>query len=265
MKNSVPKIVFIPFLLLLLNSCGINSNLLLKTPKGYEKFADELTLIDTANKSKAEYVLDVNDILQMRFFTNHGVKILDIGSATDGGNQMQLFNPNTSLNYVIQKDSTIRFPILDSVNLVGMTIRQAENFLQESYATHYVDPFVQISVTNRRVIVFPGNGGEAQVLYLANNNTTLLEALALAGGVTQRGRAAKIKLIRKDDDGKRLVYKIDLSKIEGLDYTDVIVKANDYIYVEPVPEIGREVLREVTPIITLITSTAIVISVLTKL
>ena len=94
---------------------------------------------------------------------------------------------------------------------------------------------------------------------------TLLEAIALAGGVTERGRASRIKLIRKDEEGKRQVYMIDLSIIEGLEYTDILVQANDYIYVEPVPEIGRELLKEVTPIVSLISSAAIVISVISKL
>ena len=71
--------------------------------------------------------------------------------------------------------------------------------------------------------------------------------------------------MRKDEGGKRKVYRINLAKIEYLQYADVVVRANDYIYVQPVPEIGREVLKEVTPIVSLITSAAVVISVVTKL
>ena len=109
------------------------------------------------------------------------------------------------------------------------------------------------------------SSSKTQVIYLANNNTTLLEAIAMAGGITERGRASRIKLIRKDVNGKRIVYRIDLSTIEGLTYTDILVQANDYIYVEPVPELGREILKEVAPIISIITSGAIVISVISKL
>ena len=50
-----------------------------------------------------------------------------------------------------------------------------------------------------------------------------------------------------------------------LKYTDILVQANDYIYIEPVPEIGRELLKEVAPIVSLISSAAIVISVISKL
>ena len=92
-----------------------------------------------------------------------------------------------------------------------------------------------------------------------------MEAIALAGGIAERGRASRIKLIRKNDNGQRQVYRIDLSTIEGLKYTDILVQANDYIYIEPVPEIGRELLKEVAPIVSLISSAAIVISVISKL
>ncbi|UKN02219.1 polysaccharide biosynthesis/export family protein [Paracrocinitomix mangrovi] len=246
-------------IILLIGSCGINSNWMLRTHKDYD-FSD----IDSLNESKNDYKIDINDILQLRFFTNDGIKVLDISSNATG-NQSALFNPNNSLNYVIQNDSMVELPVVGQVNLVGMTIRQAELYLEDQFRGYYIDPFVQLSVTNRRVVVFPGNGGEAKVIYLQNNNTTLLEAIALAGGITERGRASKIKLIRKNAQGQREVYKIDLSTIEGLAYTDIIVQANDYIYVDPVPELGREVLKEVTPIVSLISSAAVIIATISAL
>lgn len=258
MKSKISKFGLIGVLAIILTGCGINSNWMLKTERDYE-FAD----IDSLNDTKGGYVIDVNDIVQFRFFTNNGIKILDISSASEGGNQTQLFNPNNALSYTIQTDSLVRLPLLGLVNLVGMTIREAELHLQVRYTDYYKDPFIQISVTNKRVVVFPGNGGEAQVLYLTNPNTTLLEVIALAGGIAERGRASKIRLIRKDENGVRKVYEIDLSTIEGLAYVDLIVQANDYIYIEPVPELGREILKDVTPIVSLITSAAVIIAIFT--
>jgi polysaccharide biosynthesis/export protein len=258
MKNWMRCAVFVG-VVILFNSCGVNSNWMLRTDKDYP-FAP----IDSLNESKKDYRIDINDILQLRFFTNNGIKVLDV-SSNASGNQAQIFNPNNSLNYVIQNDSLVKLPVIGDINLVGMTIRDAEKYLQGRYSSKYIDPFVQISVTNKRVVIFPGNGGEAKVLYLSNNNTTLLEAIALAGGITERGRASKIKLIRKDRSGKRKVYKIDLSTIEGLEFTDIIVQANDYIYIDPVPELGREILKEITPIVSLISSAAIIIATIAAL
>ncbi len=257
-------IVFFP-LIVVLQSCGINNNWMWKEPKDWDKYADEKTLIDTNNVTKDEYRIDVNDIFQMRFFVNDGLKILDITTANEGGgNQGQLFSQNNTINYFVQKDSTVHLPTLGVVKLVGKTIREAELYLQDEYNDLYVDAFVQLTVTNRRVIVFPGNGGQAQVLYLANNNTTLGEVIALAGGITERGRASRVKLIRKGATGRE-VYRINLATVDNVNYADVVVRANDYIYVEPVPQIGREILAEVTPIVSLITSAAVIISVIAAL
>lgn len=60
------------------------------------------------------------------------------------------------------------------------------------------------------------------------------------------------------------MYKFDLSTIDGLKYTDFIVQANDYIYVEPVPELGKEILQEVAPIVSLITSAAVLVAIFTQ-
>ena len=127
------------------------------------------------------------------------------------------------------------------------------------FSGEYVEPFVQVKVTNQRVIVFPGNGSDAKVIPLMNSNTTLMEALAQAGGITDRGKANTIKLMRKVD-GKRVVYGIDLSTMDGLQYVDMIVQANDYIYVEPTPEIGKQVAQNVVPIVSLISSAIVIIS-----
>ncbi|MDA7804213.1 polysaccharide biosynthesis/export family protein [Crocinitomix sp.] len=255
MKKNLIVIISI-ISLLIVQSCGINSNLMLKTHKDYA-FAD----VDSLNVSKDEYRIDVNDILEFRFFTNNGRLILDMTTSSQTGQNQNIIR-NNNLSYIVQKDSLVNLPTLGKINLVGLSIREAETFLAEEYGGLYVNPFIQISVTNKRVIVFPGNGGDASVLYLANNNTTLMEAIALAGGIAERGRASKIKLIRKDEGGKREVYRIDLSTIDGLQYTDILVRANDYIYIEPVPEIGKELLKEIAPIVSLISSAAIVISVI---
>lgn len=248
---------------LFVQSCGVNSDLMLKTPKDY-KFES----LDSINElvDNRQYIIKVNDIIRFRFQTNNGIKILDIaaGLAEAGGNLGSQLNSVSNIPYVIDADSLVKLPYINKVNLVGKTIRQSEEFLQEEYKSYYVDPFIQISVINKRVLVFPGNGGDAQVVNLANNNTTLVEAIALAGGISDRGRASKIKLIR-DVKGERKVYLIDLSTIDGLRHVDLIVQNGDYIYVEPTPQLGREVFIQLAPIFSIFSSTIAVILAVSKL
>jgi polysaccharide export outer membrane protein len=176
-------------------------------------------------------------------------------------------NQNQSLfQYLIEYDGSAKLPILGRVSLAGMTIRQAELFLQKKYAYSFNDPFVQITVLNRRVIVFPGESGQAKVIGLQNNNTTLMEAIALAGGVSDNGKAQSVKLIRKTDDPKNpLVYEFDLSTIEGLQYTGMIVQTEDIIYVQPRKQLGLRFLREITPYVSILTTLLLTITTLQAL
>ncbi len=235
---------------------------------------DKNHVFDSIPKNtKKEYVISPNDQIQFKIFSNDGTRVVDIsiGSDGDGGNGAAAggnigFSARTNLNYRVEMDSTIRIPVLDTIKIAGKTILEAERFLEKKFSEHYVDPFVILQVTNKRVIVFPGTGASASVIYLSNNNTTLMEVLAMAGGITERGRANRIKIIRKADDGTRKMFMIDLSTaFDGLQYTDLLVQANDYIYVDPVPQYSREVIQEVSPIISLLSSTILIYTVIQRL
>jgi polysaccharide export outer membrane protein len=207
---------------------------------------------------ESQYRIIPNDIIEFRLFANEGFKIIDLSSGTEGGQ----FIRNININYLIEADGSVRLPLLDTCNLKGKTVRESEIYLEKKYAEFYVNPFVQIQVVNKRVIVFPGNGSDARVITLTNNNTTLMEAIAMAGGITERGKAKRIKLVRKNLEGKRAVYLIDLSTMEGgLKYADMVVQANDYIYVEPVPQYGREILTNIAPYISILSSAILIYTV----
>jgi polysaccharide export outer membrane protein len=114
-----------------------------------------------------------------------------------------------------------------------------------------------VRVTNRRVLVFPGTGGAGRVVNLDNENTTLVEALALAGGITNTGKAWKVKLIRGDLRNPKVML-IDLSTIEGVKNSNMLLQANDIIYVEPIPRFSQEILAQIAPIVSIITSLALI-------
>lgn len=215
---------------------------MLKTSKDYtyDKIVDSL--------SKQDYKIDVNDIVNVRIFSNDGFKIIDLASSS----QLTRW---IDLDYVVNRDGTCKLPLIGRVKLAGLSIREATEYLEQIYADYYVKPFVYLNITNKRVIVFPGNGGVAKVLNLTNNNTTVIEALALTGGISEDGKAYKVKLIRNQDNEKPKVYLMDLSKIEGVSVGNTVVLAHDIIYVEPRYRFAKTIVAEITPIITLISST----------
>ncbi|MCB0779539.1 MAG: polysaccharide biosynthesis/export family protein [Flavobacteriales bacterium] len=239
-------------LVVLASGCTINRDIMFRTDTDYE--FDVLP-----DSTDAQFRIQPNDIIQFRLFANDGFRMIDLVSP-DGG--MNVMNINRlTFNYLVEFDGLAELPLIGRVKLSGLTLREAEFLLEERYVEFYNRPFVQISVSNRRVVVYPGDGGSAKVVNLDYNNTTLLEALAQAGGLAKRGNATKVKLFRRDDSGNRLIYMFDLSDIEGLRYGDLVMQADDIVYVEPNPEIARELLYDLTPLITLLTSTVLVLGI----
>jgi polysaccharide export outer membrane protein len=213
-----------------------------KTPKDYQYDVKE-------RDTTLEYIIAPNDIISFRLFTNNGLKLVDVTN-----NNIQQFQQlSQGINYLIEHDGYVNVPIIGRVKISGKTIREAEFFLEEKYKEVFIDPFILINVVNRRVTIFPGDGGSGIVLTLQNNNVKLLEALALAGGISDRGRANRIKLIRGDLSDPK-VYLIDLSTIDGIRQADIILQANDIIYIEPIGITTRQILSEISPILGLLTS-----------
>jgi polysaccharide export outer membrane protein len=61
------------------------------------------------------------------------------------------------------------------------------------------------------------------------------------------------------------VYILDLSTIEGLKFVDMVVQANDYIYVEPNPDVVRGIVAEIAPVLSTLSSVFIIITVIRNL
>jgi polysaccharide biosynthesis/export protein len=201
---------------------------------------------------KPEYKIVPNDELMFRLYTNDGEKL--INPLESGLNSQNLTN---SITYQVEFDGFVKLPILGREKLSNLTLRQAEKKLEDEYSQFYNKPFVQLKVTNNRVIIFPGGeGGTSKVIPLSNTNTTLIEALALAGGISD-GKAHKIKLIRGDLHNPK-VYLIDLSSIDGMKSSNLVLQANDIIYVEPRPKVAQRILENIAPYLTLLSTTLLI-------
>lgn len=219
------------FVAVMLSSCYTNQSIMLKTPEGYP-FA---TYNDSLN-NKESYHISVADIVSINVFTNDGRQRLGIsidplvsGISTTGGGVLQ----QSSQAYIVEPDSTINVPILGRLNVVGLTIRQTEDKFKSLFSKYYNSPYVEIKVTNRRFMVFIG-GNTARVITMVNERTTLIEALALTGGIPPLSKANNIKLIRGNLSNPT-VYQIDLSTLEGAKLGgSMVIQANDIIYVEPI-------------------------------
>ncbi len=248
------RLLIVSLIMFLGTSCQktINPSIMFQAPKDYSYKTDQTI-------GNVEYKLAPNDIINLSVYTNDGYKLIDLTASTAsnvaGGGNSSVDVAGTK--FTIDIEGFVKLPIIGKVKVKDLTIRETEQMLEQQYSTYYTKPFVILTVLNRRVLVFPGSGGSGKVVSIENENITLLEALALAGGITETGKAWKIKLIRGDYRNPQ-VQLIDLSTIEGMKQSNMLLQANDIIYVEPVPRISQGVLAQLLPIVGILTSLLIV-------
>ena len=215
-------------------------------------FVENVTPFMVDSLVPQEYVLASGDKLKIIVQPRKGQNLVEIS------NNVQTIN---LLTYEIQPNGYIYLPIIDSVKLAGYTVEQARKILSDLYANLYKDPYVYIEVVNRFVYVFFQDRAEA--VEMTRNNMSLFEALAKAGGIPQMHKAYKIKIIRLNSDGKPMVKEVNLRDFSQLPQAQVTLQANDIVYVEPTRRVAPAVLREITPLLTLISSfTSLILTIL---
>jgi polysaccharide export outer membrane protein len=148
--------------------------------------------------------------------------------------------------------------MIGEIKLEGLTIRQAEEILQQAYSKFYTDAYVVLKYTNKRVIVLGAPGGH--VVPLTNEGMHLVEILALVEGIPNDGKATNIRVIRGDQ-----VLVADLSTFEGYVKNNILVQPGDVIYVEPIRRAFSESIRDYGPIVSIITTVTTLIVVIVGL
>ena len=226
------------------------------------------------------YKIRPGDQVELKVYTNKGELLIDpnselsraLGSGASGGSAAgnaaaagSSSSGATSTSqfgrYQVGADGTIILPMVGRVKLDGYTQRQADSVLSGKFGAFYEEPYTVLRVANRRVIVFGASAGGSgaatgaagKVIPLLNDNMTLLEIIADAGGIGAFSDMKHIRLIRGDLSNPS-VYLIDLTTIAGMKSSIMKMQPNDIIYIEPGRKVPVEVLRDIAPSLTLITT-----------
>jgi len=214
-----------------------------------------------------DYILGPGDRFSFQFATNEGERIIfnqsGVSELVDGDINIQNQQSRIRLDYLVRQDGKSNLPLVGEILVEGLTIVQFEDTISALLSKNFLNPFVQIRLSNQRVFFF-GDRGVASVIYLQNTNTSLIEVIALAGGISPNSRSNSIKVMRRTNKGKREIYKIDLSTIVGLKEAEMIVQGNDFIYVDYKPRIASSVFAEIGPWLTLATTSLAVIAIFSK-
>ncbi|MEQ9374388.1 MAG: polysaccharide biosynthesis/export family protein [Imperialibacter sp.] len=257
MKNCGRTVVFLA--LLILSSCKLyKQDIMFKVD---DKFT-ESDLAQAVSLAEKNYHVKKDDYLRLDVFTNGGERIVDPNFELRQGMTNQNMQNTRQFVYLVRQDGRVKLPMVGDVDILGMTIYEAEQKLQALYSEHYKDPYVVLRYENRRVIVLGANGG--QVIPLVNENTSLIEVIALSGGINQGAKSQTVRLIRGNLNNPE-VYVIDLSTVSGMRSSIVRLEPGDIVYIDPWRRVWIESLRDVSPVLSLVSSVVTLVLVINSI
>ena len=201
----------------------------------------------------AKPLLQTGDNLSINVYSNKCEKPLEPLSAAS----QQGAGESSPFVFTVDSAGNIELPVVGQMHVAGLTIDQTEKEITALFAKSVVEPYVQISVLNKRIFFMTGGASQsATVIPYVNENTTLIDVITAAGGIRE-GKAFAIRLLRDTGSGMK-IYNIDLSDFTQAKYSYIPVLPGDIVYVEPQHRPLRKFVESLAPYLTLI-STGLII------
>jgi polysaccharide export outer membrane protein len=135
--------------------------------------------------------------------------------------------------YLVDQDGNIQLPFIGNVKAQGLTKKQLKESITKTLVDKklLLDPIVNIRYLNFKVTVL-GEVQHPNVINVANEKITLLEALGLAGDLTIFGKRENVMILR-EEEGKKIIHRVNLNSTDLLSSPYYYLRSNDIVYVEP--------------------------------
>lgn len=166
----------------------------------------------SAGASAPGYRVQVGDRLEIKFF----------------------YSPELNEQVIVRPDGRISLQLIPDLEVANLTLEALSKQLTERYSTDLNNPQVTVIVREfglQRVFV-DGEVGTPGVVPLLGQMTAL-QAIALAGGMTETARATEVVVIRRGPASEPVVLRVDLKKArDGSNLAqDIGLAPLDIIYV----------------------------------
>lgn len=169
--------------------------------------------------------------------------------------------------YEVDNEGMIFFPQIGKLYVEGQTKEGLTKLLNSQLKDKYLtNPYYVIRFINLKITVF-GDVNSPGVYPLSRANTNIFEALTLAGDMTFFGRRDNILVIR-EQDGKRVFARIDVTKPDVFNSPYYYLQQNDIVFVDmrkgKVNSADQSWMRNVSFGLSILSALTILVNLLTR-
>ena len=176
---------------------------------------------------------DVLDI-KVTAFDENAVRPFNLYSMNNSSSPGQMNAQTAQLapqGYLVDNEGFIYFPVIGKLYIKGMTLAQLRADLEKRLLAYLSDPLVSIKQLNFNITVL-GEVKKPGQYTNPSDKITVLQALGLAGDMTDYGNRTNVKLIR-EEEGISKTYTIDFTDKNITSSPYYYMQQNDVLYVEP--------------------------------
>jgi len=168
-----------------------------------------VTFAQDTEKKESVYRLGVNDLLEISVYQE----------------------PDLSKVVRVSHDGSISFPLLGNLAVAGLSAKELESKITDLLAADYlVNPQVNVFIKEHGKVYVSGFAVKPGA-YEIKSGMTAMEALALAGGVSDKGDEENIHLNRKQD-GKDITIEINSIQTANDPDADTVLLPGDELVVD---------------------------------
>ncbi len=163
-------------------------------------------------------IIEIDDKISVSIWNNDEISV---------GSVFGIYNSNEVYGkwVMVDESGSVILPKLGKVELLGLTLVEANEKLKVLYSKIIVDPIIVVKVLNKEVTVL-GEVKNPGKYVLEKEKNNVFEIIGMAGGIDFYGDIKNIKLIRNNFE-----YKIDLTNKAYSENKNFMILPKDIIII----------------------------------
>ena len=123
------------------------------------------------------------------------------------------FTPELDYQQTIRPDGKISLLIVEEVMVAGLTPEGLDKHLTQLYSTKLKSPEITVFVVSlTQPLIYVTGQVKRPDAYNLESGTTVIKAIAMAGGFTEIASPSKVKIIRKVDGKEQVLEKVSFQE-----------------------------------------------------